>query len=249
MLETISKHRSIRKFKPDAISDSILTEILEAGTRASNTGNMQLYSVVVTKDKEIREKLWETHFKQNMVLQAPVHITICADVNRFHKWCELNQAPVSYDNFFWFINATIDATLASQNICLEAENNGLGICILGTVLYNVDKIIEILELPKGVIPLTAIVLGYPDENPPLTDRLPLDAVVHYEKYKDYSPEVIEKLFFEKDNSEFYKNIVEENGLKNLSLVFTERRYPRASNIEKSEELLETLKKHGFFNHK
>ncbi|HOG20661.1 MAG TPA: nitroreductase family protein, partial [Salinivirgaceae bacterium] len=203
MLETISKHRSIRKFKPDAISDSILTEILEAGTRASNTGNMQLYSVVVTKDKEIREKLWETHFKQNMVLQAPVHITICADVNRFHKWCELNQAPVSYDNFFWFINATIDATLASQNICLEAENNGLGICILGTVLYNVDKIIEILELPKGVIPLTAIVLGYPDENPPLTDRLPLDAVVHYEKYKDYSPEVIEKLFFEKDNSEFY----------------------------------------------
>ena len=148
MLETISKHRSIRKFKPDAISDSILTEILEAGTRASNTGNMQLYSVVVTKDKEIREKLWETHFKQNKVLQAPVHITICADVNRFHKWCELNQAPVSYDNFFWFINATIDATLASQNICLEAENNGLGICILGTVLYNVDKIIEILNCPK-----------------------------------------------------------------------------------------------------
>ena len=69
---------------------------------------------------------------------------------------------------------------------LAAEVHGLGICYLGTTLYNADRIIEILELPGNVIPVTTLVLGYPDESPGLTDRLPLEGFVHYEKYKDYT---------------------------------------------------------------
>ena len=150
MIDTIASHRSIRKYKSDPVPDAVLKEILEAGSRASTTGNMQVYSMVVTTDPGIRKQLWEAHFKQDMVLQAPVHITFCADFNRFNQWCRQRDAVPGYDNFLSYITASIDALLASQNVALEAENQGLGICYLGTATYMANRIIEILELPEAV---------------------------------------------------------------------------------------------------
>lgn len=249
MIKEIKQHRSIRKYKSTPVAQEILDEILLAGTRASTTGNMQLYSIIVTKDDELRKQLWECHFKQNMVLQAPVTLTFCADINRFNQWCFQNNAEPGYDNFLWFINASIDALLVSQNVALEAEAHGLGICYLGTTTYMADKIIDILELPKGVIPITTLVVGYPDEQPELTDRLPLKAVVHHEKYKDYDTSSIRQLFEEKHNSEFYRKIVEENGTENLAQVFTEKRYKKADNVFFSKKFIEILEKQGFMSNK
>ncbi len=246
-MQTLFEHRSIRKYKNTPVNTKLLEKILLAGTRASNTGNMQVYSIVVTQEPEIRKKLWEVHFKQNMVLEAPVHLTFCADINRFNQWCQLNNAEPGYDNFLWFYNASIDAVLASQNVCIEAEKNGLGICYLGTTTYMADKIIEILHLPQGVVPVTAITLGYPNEEPPLTDRLPLEGVVHYEKYQDYNPEQITRFYSEKDNSELTQKLVAENQTQNLAQIFTEKRYKKVDNIHFSNTFIETLKKQGFMN--
>ena len=63
MLETIFTHRSIRKFKPTPVPPAVLDEIMAAGTRASTTGNMQVYSMVVTRDPALKEQLWEVHFR------------------------------------------------------------------------------------------------------------------------------------------------------------------------------------------
>lgn len=246
-METIFNHRSIRKYKSTPIEDSLLEKILLAGTRASNTGNMQVYSMVVTKDEGIRTRLWENHFKQDMVKQAPVHITFCADINRFNKWCEQRNATPGYDNFLWLYNATIDAVLVSQNVCLEAEKHGLGICYLGTTTYMAENIIDILELPKGVVPVTSIVLGYPDDQPELTDRLPLDGVVHYEKYCDYSAESINEIFEEKENLELTKKLIEENQTDNLAQIFTDKRYKKDDNVHFSKTFMNVLEKQGFMN--
>ena len=126
-LEAIFSHRSIRKYKDTPIEDALFKKILEAGFRGSTTGNMQIYSIIVTKEPELKRKLWENHFKQDMVNQAPVVLTFCADINRFNKWCEMRHADPGYDNFLWFVNAAIDATIAAQNVCIAAESNGLGI--------------------------------------------------------------------------------------------------------------------------
>lgn len=249
MINEIKNHRSIRKYKDTPIDESVLNEILVAGTRASTTGNMQLYSIVVTKEKSLREKLWECHFKQDMVVQAPVTLTFCADINRFNKWCELRNTEPGYDNFLWFVNAAIDALLVSQNVALEAQANNLGICYLGTTTYMADKIIDILELPNGVIPITTLVVGYADETPGLTDRLPLNAVIHNEKYADYSDEFINKLYEEKESSDFYKKIIEESETDNLAQVFTEKRYKKSDNIFFSGKFLEILEKQGYMNNK
>ncbi len=180
MIDTLLNHRSIRKFKSDTVEPSKLNTILEAAIRASNTGNMQAYSIVVTWDTEIRWQLWEAHFKQNMVLEAPVHLTFCADFNRFSKWCEQRKADPGYDNYLSFLTGAIDAVIAAQNVAIAAESLGLGICYLGTATWMASKMIEILELPRLVVPVTALVIGYHDENPPLTDRLPAEGMVHHE---------------------------------------------------------------------
>jgi len=247
MINVILNHRSIRKFKNIPVEQEILNKILTAGTRASTTGNMQAYSIIVTIDKQIKEKLWEYHFKQNMVLEAPVHLTFCADFNRFSKWCQLRKANPGYDNFLSFMTAAIDAILASQNVALAAESYGLGICYLGTIIYNADKFIEIFELPPLVVPVAAIVLGYPDEEKELTDRLPLEAIVHYEKYKNYTSEDINKLYSEKENNPQYKKFLEETGKETLAQIFTDIRYTKKDNVYFSKKILETLYKQLFMN--
>ncbi len=247
MIEAIFNHRSIRKYKPDAIPGEVMDRVLEAGSRASTTGNMQVYSMVVTRDEVIRRKLWEAHFRQDMVLLAPVHITFCADFNRFNKWCRARRADPGYDNFLSFFTASIDALLASQNVALEAEANGLGICYLGTATYMADRIIEILSLPGGVVPVAALAMGYPDEEPGLTDRLPMEAVVHEEVYRDYSGDDIDRIYAEREASQLTLELLEENQKDTLAQVYTDNRYTLKDNIHFSRQFLEVIRRQGFMN--
>lgn len=248
MLDVILNHRSIRKYNSRPVEENILSEILAAGTRASTTGNMQVYSIIVTTEPEIKQKLWEAHFKQDMVLKAPVVLTFCADFHRFNIWCEQRGAVPGYDNFLSFFTAAIDALLAAQNCALAAESHGLGICYLGTTTYNGDIICRALDLPDSVLPVTTIVAGYADESPGLTDRLPLEAVVHREKYRDYTSEDIDRLYKEKESSELTKKLLLENNMTTLARIFAEKRYSKKDNLLFSQKLLDLIREKGFFNH-
>jgi len=245
MLDLLLQHKTIRKYSDKNIDDTLLNAILEAGIRASTTGNMQVYSVVVTRDEEKKKALAPFHFNQPMIVNAPVTLTICADFNRFNKWCQQRHAEPGYDNFLSFMTAAIDALLVAQNICIAAEAKGLGICYLGTTTYMADKIIDLLNLPKGVVPVTTITIGYPDETPEQVDRLPLDAVVHYEMYQDYTPEDIDRIYSEKENLEVNKEFVKENNKESLAQVFTDVRYKKADNEHFSQVLMNVLKNQGF----
>lgn len=247
MLEIINNHRSIRNFTDKPVSQDVLEKILNAGTRASTTGNMQVYSMVVTTNKDIKSKLWEAHFKQNMVNQAPIIITFCADFNRFVKWCLQRKADPGYDNFLSFFTAAIDALLVAQNVALAAETFDLGICYLGTTTYMADSIIGILDLPKYVVPVTTLAIGYPNESPGLTDRLPLEAVVHYDKYSDYSESLIDELYKDKEAMELTAQLLKENNKETLAQVFTDNRYTKKDNVAFSKTLLNVLEKQGFMD--
>ena len=247
MLDTLLKHRTIRKYSPRDISDDLLNRILEAGCRASTIGNMQVYSIIVNRDAEMKKRLAGCHFNQPMVEKAPVVLTFCADFNRFNLWCRQNNANPGYDNFLSFFTAAIDALLVAQNVCIAAESEGLGICYLGTTTYLAGKIIDILKLPNGVVPVTTVTIGWPDENPALVDRLPLEAVVHKETYQDYSPADISRLYSLKESLPENRQFVKENNKETLAQVFTDVRYKKADNVVFSNMLLEVLKQQGFMN--
>jgi len=247
MINAIQNHRSIRKYKPSPIPSGILDGILQAGARASTTGNMQVFSMIVTTDPGLKERLWEAHFKQDMVKTAPVHITFCADFNRFNTWCRLRNAEPGYNNFLSFFTGAIDALLSSQNVCLEAESYGLGICYLGTATYNADMIIDILGLPPDVVPVAAIVMGYPDEQPELTPRLPMEAIIHSEKYQEFTPERIDAIYRERENSSQTLELLKVNKVDSLAKIFTDKRYTKNDNEFFSAKYLEAIRKQGFLH--
>jgi hypothetical protein len=180
-----------------------------------------------------------------MITEAPVILTFCADFNRFNKWCLLRNAEPGYDNFLSFMTAAIDALLVAQTVCIAAESKGLGICYLGTTTYNAQKIIDVLKLPKGVVPVTTVTIGWPSEKPEQVDRLPLEAIIHKEKYSDYSNEDIEKYYTLKEKREDSKQFVIENSKETLAQVFTDIRYKKADNVYFSKILLQVLKDQGF----
>jgi len=246
-MNTILNHRSIRKYKSDPIEDDLLNDILYAGTRASTTGNMQVYSIIITKSEEVKRQLAPCHFNQAMVTQAPVVLTFCADFNRFNKWCLQRKAIPGYDHFLSFFTAAIDALLVAQNICIAAESKGLGICYLGTTTYTADRIIEVLKLPRGVVPVTTVVVGYPDEYPDLTDRLPLASVIHRETYQDYSEGDIDQIYQAKEALPLTQKLLAENRKETLAQVFTDNRYTKKDNVAFSKVLLSVLEKQGFMN--
>lgn len=245
MMDVLLNHKTIRKYQEKPVEDQLLNKVLEAGIRASTTGNMQVYSVVVTRDEENKKALAPCHFNQPMITQAPVVLTFCADFNRFNKWCRQRKAEPGYDNFLSFMTASIDALLVAQNVCVAAEAQGLGICYLGTTTYMAEKIIEVLNLPNGVVPITTVTLGYPAEDPEQVERLPLEGVIHQEVYKDYSAEDIDRIHKEKEELPVNRGFIEENNKETLAQVFTDVRYKKADNEHFSKAFFEVLKKQGF----
>ena len=236
---------SIRKYSSKPIDDKSLNELLVMGCRASTTGNMQVYSIIVTRDIQIKRDLSPLHFNQKMITEAPVVLTFCADFNRFNKWCLLRKAEPGYDNFLSFITGAIDALLVAQTVCIAAESKGLGICYLGTTTYNAHKIVDLLKLPKGVVPVTTVTLGWPSEKPEQVDRLPLEAVIHKDTYHDYSEEDIEKYYGQKEERRDSRQFVTENNKETLAQVFTDIHYKKADNVYFSKVLLQVLKDQGF----
>lgn len=247
MIESVKNRRTIRKYSEKDVPDTLLRMLLDAAGRTQTMGNLQLYSVVVTRSAEMKERLSPLHFNQPMVKQASVVLTVCADFNRTTKWAECRKAHPGYDNFLSFLNAASDALLFAQTFCNLAEAEGLGVCYLGTTLYMPLQIIETLRLPRLVMPVATLTLGYPDETPAQSDRLPVSAFMHDEVYRDYTPADIDRHYTPKEELSENRHFVEINGKETLAQIFTDIRYTRKDNESMSQGLLAALKQQGFMD--
>ena len=244
-MESILTRRTIRKYADKAVSDELLNRLMTEAARTQTMGNLQLYSVIVTRSDEMKAKLSPAHFNQPMVKEAPVVLTICADFNRTSFWAKCRKAEPGYDNFLSFINAATDALLYTQTLCNLMDEEGLGYCYLGTTVYQPQQIIDILQLPKLVMPVATLTVGWPAEEPPLSDRLPLESFVHQETYHDYLSMDIDTYYKYKEELEENRHFVEINQKETLAQVFTDIRYTRKDNEALSAAFIETLKHQGF----
>ena len=244
-MNNIMTRRTIRKYSTKEVDKDFLDQLLTEASRTQTMGNMQLYSVVVTRSDEGKKALAPAHFNQPMVTSAPVVLTICADFRRATDWCLQRKANPGYDNFLSFINASTDALLYTQTFCNLAEEAGLGLCFLGTTVYMPEMIIDALQLPELVMPVATLTIGWPDETPALTDRLPLASFVHNETYKPYTAEAIDEYYGHKEALEENREFVRINKKETLAQIFTDIRYTRRDNIAMSEGMLKALRRQGF----
>ncbi len=244
-MKNLTTRRTIRKYSNREVSQELLNRLMTEASRTQTMGNLQLYSVVVTRSEEKKEELAPAHFNQPMVTQAPVVLTICADFNRTSVWARNRKAEPGYNNFLSFINASIDALLYTQTLCNLMDEEGLGYCYLGTTVYMPQMIIDTLQLPQLVMPVATLTVGWPAEEPALSDRLPLESFVHNETYQDYSPQTIDTYYKYKEELEENRHFCEINQKETLAQIFTDIRYTKKDNEAMSAVLLKTLKHQGF----
>ena len=254
-IELANAHRSIRSFTNQNVDDDLLNQLLMAGLRSSSSGNMQTWSVIVTRDKARKQQLYDLHLQQEMILEAPLVLTFCADVFRMREWVRINDSKQSFDDMLGFLTGTVDAIIAAQTVCLTAESMGLGICYMGTTWWAADQIIELFALPNYVFPVTSVVLGYPAENPPRRDRLPLDVMVHQEQYNQLSDDEIRNAHAARERKAWarYTAIDEvrqqlaDAGIHRVTDYYTsEMKYGKGRHQQVSKMLIETLQSQGLW---
>ena len=244
-MKKLLTRRTIRKYSTQEVSDELLNRLMTEAARTQTMGNLQLYSVIVTRSAEMKAKLAPAHFNQPMVEGAPVVLTICADFHRTSSWARCRQAEPGYNNFLSYINAATDALLYTQTLCNLMDEAGLGYCYLGTTIYQPQQIIDTLQLPQLVMPVATLTVGWPDEAPALSDRLPLESFVHQETYHDYLASDIDTYYNYKENLEENQNFVKINHKETLAQIFPDIRYTSKDNEAMSEGLLAALKAQGF----
>jgi nitroreductase len=184
----LKSHRSIRKFKPEPIPDELLSNILNAARQAPTSSNLQAYSIIVVKDREKKKTLAHLCGDQPWVESCPVFLVICPDLHRIERVCQMREYEFNDKYIEIFIVAVVDAALVAQNILVAAEGSGLGVCMIGGIRNNPDKVSTLLKLPQKVFPLVGMCIGYPDHEGAVKPRLLPEIVIHHEEYNDDNSE-------------------------------------------------------------
>ncbi len=183
VLETMSSHRTIRKYRAEALDDAIVHRAVSAAQMAATSSNVQAYSLLRVSDPRTRARIAELCGGQSQVERAGAFFVISADQRRHRLMARAAGRPYE-PNLETFLIAVIDASLFAQNLVLAFESLGLGTCYIGGLRLSLPAIDELLELPGDVLPLFGLAAGVPDEDPSLRPRLPLEAVLFEDRYPD-----------------------------------------------------------------
>jgi nitroreductase len=252
-------HRSIRQYDSSrAVDDAFIDPLLEQALQGtSSSGNLNLVSVVKTRDATRKQRLCELHFGQPMVQQAPLVLTFCADSFRTREWLAQRDARPGFADFISWHVAAFDAILLSQTTALALESHGLGICYMGTTLHSMQALAHFLEMPANCLPVTSMVVGWPAEAPAQRDRLPGAAWIHNERYQPPTPADIDARFAERERRgrERYLSmgaemlaLWEQNGITSLAQYYTSKiKYDPDRFAVDSAALRELLQLRGFLD--
>ena len=168
--EAIRRRRSIRRFRKDELPDGIAEKLIELANMAPSAGNLQARDFIVVRDRKTREALAEAALDQEFVAQAPLNIVVCANMERIEHYGSRGKTLYTLQ----------DVAAAVQNILLVAVSEGLGAVWVGA--FDEERARKILGTPEHIRPVAIIPVGYPDQNPKERPKLPMNELVHYEKW-------------------------------------------------------------------
>lgn len=240
----LKNHHSVRKFKKEPISEAHIKQLVEAGQSASTSSYLQAYSIIGINDPEIKEELKEVSGQPYVVENGYLFVFVMD----YYRHSIINEESkhdmqTSFESAEGLLVGTIDATLVAQNIAATAEDMGYGMVYLGSLRNDVERVREILELPKHTFPLFGMALGIPedDENGSPKPRLPFEHVFHANKYDSDEDSQRETLkVYDQTVSDYYSS--RTNGER------TESWSNQVANFMSAKQrldMLEQLNKSGF----
>ena len=183
VMQLIRSHRSIRKFADKPVDDAMIHEIVQCGQAAATSSNLQATTVIRVRKPETRQEIAELAGDQKYVTTAGAFLVFCADLNRPRLACEMQHGDFATGMTEHFIIATVDVALFAQNCAIAAESLGLGICYIGGIRNDPERVSELLSLPDQVYPVFGFCLGFPAQDPEVKPRLPLSVILKEEQYQ------------------------------------------------------------------
>lgn len=228
VIELLQSHRSIRKFSDRKIDTALFHDIIRAGQSAATSSHVQATTVIHVKNPATRQAIAELAGGQPYIASCSHFLVFCADLKRIYDACRREGTDVKEGMTEQFIIATVDTALMAQNVAVAAESEGLGICYIGGIRNNPAEISELLELPRHVYPVFGFCMGYPEQNPEVKPRLPLETILKEDTYRD-AGDADQVAAFDATMQAYYQSRSSANKSSNwteqMKVLFTEKSRP------------------------
>ena len=252
-IRTIMQRRSTRAYADTPIDDEKKKAIIDAARRAPTAGNMQLYSMIVVEDQELKNKLSKSCDNQPFIAKAPLVIIYLADFHKLEQLYKSSGAPGFMDKqgkkyrepgVGELVLSIDDAIIAAQNSVIAAESFGIGSCYIGDIMEQHDYHKELLNLPDHVFPATMLCFGYPRVIPQgekkLLPRFGEEFVVFTDTYKQFDDTEI--LHLTDDTEKLYKTKGQySTGAENPGQHMCARKYITDYSLELQDSFSKYLK--------
>lgn len=241
-IETMLNHKSIRKFTKQKVNKEIISTLVDVARHTSSSNFMQSYSIISVLDEDKKQAIAKISNQQYIADSGHLFIMVIDQNRNMQIAKENNQNTKVLGSFDRFLIGASDALLASQNILTATESLGLGGVVLGSILNQVDELIEILDLPHYVFPILGIAIGYPDQTPQHKPRLP-QSVMHFEDSYKIQENINEELEDYDLMVNQYYDLRDEN--KRVEKFTTQITQGMNREVPGRLKLLDILNKQGF----
>ena len=274
LYDLMIKRRSVRVFTDKKIGQEIIDKLLEAANNSPSGGNIQPISIILVQESKSRNDLSNMVGSQPWVKNAPLSMIFCIDFYRIKKWALLSDTDFRGENALsHFLIAYADLMCAAQNVVILAESFGLGSVYVGSIQGNINKFREYFSIPKLVIPMMLLCIGYPQSKPNTIPKLNKKAITHYEKYEVLSDNDIQAAYekkygdFSADTESYFKRayieVIEANkqesgnwlkltkkrmvklNIKNHAQFLFKLRYPSKAMVKMNRSQIAAFKNAGF----
>jgi nitroreductase len=169
VLDIIRKRRSVRVYKNDPIPEESLLRIFEAARLAPSGKNLQPWRFIVVQDHGLKKKLAKASNAQDFIADAPLILVACGFPEECYR--SLGRYMKSWP---------VDVTIALEHLILQAQEEGLGTCWIGS--FEEDEVKSLLAVPEHVKVLALTPLGYPGEIPEFRGRKSIEEIVSYDSF-------------------------------------------------------------------
>jgi len=214
--DLMMKRRSVRNFADRKIPEKIVRRLLDAAANAPSGGNIQPLSIITVERAGARKDLAKVVGGQPWVKNAPLSMIFCIDFRRIKRWASLSGVKYRGEKALLpFLIAYADLMCSAQNVVILAESLGLGSVYIGTILDVIDQARKYFSMPRYVVPMMVLSIGYPQSVPKGITKLSRDVVAHSERYRELTDNQIKKAFEEKYGS------FEENLKRHFRKIYVE----------------------------
>ncbi len=198
----INNRATCRAFQEKEIPAEIMDQLLDLACKSPSAGGFQTFSIIKVTEKEKKQELARLSRNQMFIARAPVNLVFCIDYRRLKRIVEAEPAPcLETDNIINFWMGIIDAAVSAQTLCLAAEAFGLKTVYIGNIINTLDRVSDLLRIPKYVCPAIMVTIGYPARVPTPPPRYDKSILIHEEEYRDISMDALMEAYRQKEGEQ------------------------------------------------